>query len=133
MSYVDDVCYALVRVLDHAVVHKDVRLAGYAANLDFWVEEIRHCLDCLAGYERRHARLVEERREFAAKRRIELDPVLTTRTTTDAELRKLELRLTSAAQRFLKLCCEHGYIDHERQQEIEAYLGIRINYSRVLD
>ena len=133
MSYVDEVCYALVRVLDHAAVHKDVRLAGYAANLDFWVEEIRHCLDCLAGYERRHARLADARTQFAGQHRIELDPVLTTRTTTDDELRKLEARLTSAAQRFLKLCCEHGYVDHKRQREIEVYVGIRINYSRTLD
>lgn len=133
MAYVDDVSYALIRVLDHAGLHKGVRLAGYAANLDFWVEEIRHSFDCLSEYERRHVRLVDGCEEFARQNGIEVDSVITTRTTTDDELRRLESRLKSSAQRFLKLCCENQFVDHNRQQEIEAYLGLRINYSRKLD
>jgi len=53
-----------------------------------------------------------------------------TRTTTDEELQKLKSRVTIAAQRFFKVCCEYGFVDHNRQHEIEAYLGIRINFDR---
>ncbi|QDT47646.1 hypothetical protein Pan258_16820 [Symmachiella dynata] len=132
MSYVDDVSLSLAHVLDQAAFHKDARLAGYAANLDFWVEEIRHCLDVLAGYQQRFNRLVDARREFALERNVELDQAWITRTTTDDELQKLEQRVKSSAQNFLKVCCATSWIDHVKQCEIEAYLGIRINYSRKL-
>ena len=29
------------------------QLAGHVANLDFWVAEVRHCLDVIDGYDRR--------------------------------------------------------------------------------
>ncbi len=129
MSYVDDVCYSLVRVLEHACVQKAIRLAGIAGNLDFWVEEIRDCLDCIRGYEKRHRSLVTARERYAARHSVALEPAHVTRSTTDDELRKLERRLTSAAHRFFKLCCADGHLDELRKKEIEAYLGIRINYS----
>ena len=133
MSYVDDVCYSLIRVLDHASLHSDVRLAGYAPNLDFWVEEVRHCLDCLAGYDARQTKLIDARQRYAAEHNLDLEPALITPSTTDNELRKLEMRLKSSSQKFLKLCCKHQYIDFKRQKEIEQLLGIRINYKRNLD
>jgi len=133
MSYVDDVCIALAHVLDRASFHRDARLAGYAANLDFWVDEVRHCLDCIAGYERRFRRLVAARQEYASARGIELDLAMTRRTSTDDELRKLEQRVKSSAQSFLRVCCKTGYIDHKKKREIEDYLGFRINFSHAPD
>ena len=132
MSYIDDLSLSLAHVLDRAAFHKEARLAGYADNLDFWVEEIRHCLDCLAGYQQRFNRLVDARRDYASERNMELDPAWITRTTTDDELRKLEQRVKSSAQNFLKACCAANWIDHVKQREIEDYLGVRINYSRKL-
>lgn len=35
MSYVDDVCLPLIKLLDAASFHKGVQLAGYGTNLDF--------------------------------------------------------------------------------------------------
>jgi hypothetical protein len=130
LSYLDDVCLPLIKLLDAASFHKGVQLAGYAANLDFWVGETRHAMDVLAGYEIRFQRLKDARTQHAALRREQLDETAIRRTVTDAESTKLDSQLRSTAQRFLKLCCEAGYIDHNKQREIEQLLGIRINYSR---
>ena len=133
MTYLDDITLPLARVLETAAFHKGMHLAGYSGNLDFWVEEIRHCFDSLAGYERRFKRLVEARNAFASEHRIEVDPSWIAPTLADDEVRKLQDRLRSAAKSFLKRCCEAGDIDHGEKKRIEEYLGIKISFPEKLD
>ena len=125
MSYIDEICIALIQTLDRASFHKDERLAGYAANLDFWVGEIRHCLDCIEGYERRFARLVEARQEFATGGGRPLDQSLVKRTTTEDELRRLQKGVKQSATKFLRACARHT--DFAPECNVEAILGIRIH------
>ena len=124
MPYTEEICLALARVLEHASFHKDVRLAGYAANADFWAAEVRHALDCIAGYEQRFNALKEARTKHAAERRVELDPAWVTPTVTDKELRLLQQRVLSASTRFFRLCRQ--YLSRDKVIEIEQLLGIRI-------
>jgi hypothetical protein len=132
MSYLDDVCLPLIKVLDSASFHKGVQLAGYGANIDFWVGEMRHAIDVLSGYEARFKKLRDARIEYAAQHHEELDESTTSRTVSEGEIRRLDQQLCSACQRFLKLCCQAGYIDHRKQREIEQLLGMRINYSHAM-
>lgn len=129
MSYVEEVSFALIRALDQPSFHKGVRLAGFEANLDFWIEEIRHCLECIAGYEARFGRLKAARTNYAKERREELDPILVTSTITSAELVKLDKRVREASTRFLRLC----NIPFPRQREIEDILGIRVREDQQYD
>jgi hypothetical protein len=65
MSYVADICLALARVLEQASFHKGVRLAGYAANADYWASKVRHVLDCIAGYDARFRNVKDARVNYA--------------------------------------------------------------------
>lgn len=87
-------------------------------------------MDVLAGYNTRFQRLKRARTDYAAAQRRMLDEAAIERTVTDAELARLEAQLRATTQRFLKLCCQEQYVDHNKQREIEQLLGIPINYSR---
>ena len=131
MAYCEDISLALIRVLEHASFHKGVRLAGYAANIDYWAAELRHALDCIAGYDLRFRALVEARVACAKKLNVEIDPSWITPTITGAELRALEYRLLAAATHFFRLCRDH--IERAKIIELEQLLGIRIEDHRGMD
>jgi hypothetical protein len=129
MSYLDDITLALIRVLESAAFHKDpVRLTGYEATIDFWAGEIRHCLDCLAGYELRCARLREARLTWGREHGAEIDPALLASTVTDDDLHRLQGRMQAAATRFMRLCAPEG-----RKKEFEQFLGIQITKKQYSD
>ena len=131
MPYVQDICLALARVMENAVFHKDIRIAGYAANIEFWADEIRHAMDCLAGYDTRFRKLKEARVKEAAKHHVAVDPVWVTPTLTEGELERLQNRLRASATAFMRACCP--YVDPAIVRELEVLLGMRIQDRRALD
>ena len=52
-QYLTEISEALVRVMSHPYPSREHRLAGYAANIDFWADEVDHCLAALRGFEMR--------------------------------------------------------------------------------
>ena len=126
MTYVSEITLALVRVLEAAVYHNDrLRLAGYAANIDFWAAEIRHSLDCLEGYESRFERLKSAREAAAEASAAPLDPAYVTPTVSRDEIGRLRDRLLGASARFLRLCAPV-----DRAEELEMLVGVRIRDRR---
>ena len=129
MTYVEDVCLALIRVLDHAVFHHDpVTLAGFAAQIDFWADEIRQSMDCLAGYDRRFESLRAARLQEAEKLKTPADPVLINPTMSSQQLSRLQRRLQQSAVTFLRACRPH--IEAGKRAELEVLLGFRIQDRR---
>ncbi|HVX12677.1 MAG TPA: hypothetical protein VHC22_15965 [Pirellulales bacterium] len=60
-KYLETITEALIEVLNqaarssdhrHALI-RDHRILGYAANVDFWIGEIEHCLAALDGFAER--------------------------------------------------------------------------------
>jgi hypothetical protein len=51
--YLFDIADSLGRVLKHAGSLAPHRLAGYAANGEFWLGEVEHCFAVLDGYQKR--------------------------------------------------------------------------------
>ena len=49
-QYLSEISDSLVRVLDAAVRLTDYRLFGYAANAQFWANEVDHSLQVLRGF-----------------------------------------------------------------------------------
>lgn len=126
MAYVDDVCLAVIRVLESAAFHKDgVKLAGYRANHDYWLGEVRHALDCLEGYEARFARLQHARIEAAEETGESLNESHLKRNTSDEDIGRLRKRLLAAATRFFRLCTPAESVD-----DVETMLGIRVRDRR---
>jgi len=111
MSYAVDISLSLIRVLDAAVFFRDARLKGYAANANFWADEVRHALDVIAGHDQRVA---------AWKKAVPTDHG--DHQISAADLAELNKRLKIAATRFFRLC----HLERSRVLEIEQLLGIDI-------
>jgi hypothetical protein len=53
MAYSSDITKTLTVQITKFVTLNPHQLAGHVANLDFWMAEVRHCLDVIDGYDRR--------------------------------------------------------------------------------
>lgn len=68
-QYLNEICDPLCRVLDHCAQLDRRRLAGYVANIDFWVGELRHCLMAVDGYAQRRQKMIEGAKNLSQNRR----------------------------------------------------------------
>lgn len=112
MTYIDDISSAVVRVLTHACDGPPHRFAGYAANADFWVAEVRHCLDVIDGYEKRFRKL-----KAAVAGGWETPPP-THKSTIPSDRTAARRALRDAARRFLARCEKTQALSNE---ELIAY------------
>ncbi len=118
MTYIDEITSALVRVLTHACDGPADRFMGYAANAGFWVEEVRHCLDVIDGYDNRFRNL-----KSAAGGEWESPPPLK-RTATHGDRAAAKRAVREAARRFLARCgktkavADDELVEHCRRLDI---------------
>lgn len=117
MTYIDEISGSLLRVLTVACDGPPHRFAGYAANADFWVDEARHCLDVIGGYEKRFRAMksATDRYEPSGRhglrtRDIPFDPRIT-KSTKSNERNVAKTQVTDAARRFLRRCEKAGALD----------------------
>jgi hypothetical protein len=54
-KYLEAIAESLIDELNGAAGCSDHRIVGYAANVDFWVAEIGHCIAALDGFPQRQA------------------------------------------------------------------------------
>ncbi len=97
------------------------QLAGHVANLDFWLAEVRHCLQVIDGYAARFRLLkTAQAKHVAEHRTIEFDlddpccipgKAAPPSRVADSELKDARLALTEATRRFLVRCHTAGLID----------------------
>jgi len=126
MSYVIEQTESLVRVLERAAPLAAHRLAGYAANAEFWASEVCRCRELLDGYFDRYRRMKQGTEDYL--RQHPIDPrqsdsdTRTTRSTKDAEIREMRRRLDDAARRFFGRLHEAGLLSNERADELERLL-----------
>ena len=57
-SYTKQICDSLIAVLENCGQLDRLRLAGYAANVDFWLDEVQHRLQVIDGFAERRAQFV---------------------------------------------------------------------------
>lgn len=127
MTYVEYISKALVHALDRIAIRRGIRLAGYAANVDFWAREIRHCLDCIEEYPERFERMKAAKVAYAKNLGEVLDPAEMVPSTSDRRRLKMALRVRKSARRFLRACAQYGYINYQKQRQLEQYLDIPID------
>lgn len=114
-QYLTDISTALLRVFGTAnkMQLDDHRLAGYAANLDFWADETEHCLKALKGFGARQGKFDEALKSTIKRQRdlqLRLADPLKLRygeaTTSDqlmsyrSETEKLQESVTTAGKTF---------------------------------
>lgn len=66
MSYIENICQALIDTLGHTAGLHVHQLAGHVANLEFWMDEVRHALGAIDGYEERFSRMSSAQQGFLA-------------------------------------------------------------------
>ncbi len=142
MSYSTDVAGLLTNQLARFVTLNPYQLAGQAANLEFWVTEVRHALDVLGGYAKRfqrtksaELRYVKEHEtyafEFGKPDDFGFMPPRSSKVP-DRRLKDARVTLTDAARRFVIRCYKVGLIDEAALRKACDDLAIWIEES-VLD
>ena len=80
-KYLENIAEALIDVLNGAAQSRDHRIVGDAANVDFWIGEIQHCIDSIDGFATRQQRFdaavgraVQDIREAETRQSRPIDP-----------------------------------------------------------
>jgi len=111
------------------------QLAGQASNLDFWVDQARHALEVIDGYEPRFRRLKAAQDEYVAEHNtltfFPSDPEIKgaadpPRRVPHATLCNARVSVTDATYRFLVRCYNDGLIPESRLRDICGSLDIGV-------
>ena len=127
-TYIDRLCGALTDVLERAVAGSADRLAGYAANVDFWIDEAEHCLRVIDGYETRFDRFHEAQQTVVAargrmkwkERGWRSPPPETHATSTRDDLMRARRHVVGALSKFLDRCAKEKMIGQKKHQSAAA-------------
>lgn len=144
--YLQELCDALTRVLNHCAQLERRRLAGYTQNIDFWVSEIQHRIKLIDGYIERRQNMVagtkavyqdDINRSIGPQHHNPVPSIesLTTPNVTDtstnwdelrAETDKLRKQVLASTKRFALKCLETELIDQDQLFQIEDRLGVNL-------
>jgi hypothetical protein len=135
MSYMTDIGEILAKqVMKFVTLHRH-QLAGQAANLQFWCDEIEHCLNVIDGYKTRFMRMKAAEMKHVAEHQtaefyLDHDPccfpssVSPPRRIDYRELEETKRHLLDAMCRFLVRCRDESLIDEVIFQETAARFRI---------
>jgi hypothetical protein len=129
MSYVIDTASALADVLSHAAALSPHRVAGYAANAEFWLTEVQRCFQVLDGYEARFARMREATDAYVSlhpidPQRSDARDTHTTKNIKDHEIHAARRSVAQAACAFFSRCAELGLLSPKLFEPIDDLLEL---------
>jgi hypothetical protein len=137
MSYSSEIGRLLTARIEKFSTLNRHQLAGHAANLDFWLAEVRHCLEVIDGYRSRFERLKAAQTRYVSEHKtLEFDPrdpcciqrpAPPPKRVADRELKETRRSLCDATYRFLVRCCNEGLINEPELQQACDGLGISID------
>ncbi len=134
MAFSTDMAGLVAGQLSRFVTLNRHQLAGQAANLDFWLAQVRHVLAVIDGYGVRFLRMHAAQEQYVtAHGTTEFVPGVDSpierrasppRRVPDRELQKARRTLTEATSRFLERCRRDGLLSESRWAETLRSLGI---------
>jgi hypothetical protein len=120
MPYSTDIAKTLNDQLQKFTTLNRHQLAGQAANLDFWLGEVRHCFNVIDEYRRRFDKMKVAQREYVSHHHttaFDLDdpcctqgPPAQPKPIPHSELQHARQSLSDATYRLLLRCLKHGLI-----------------------
>ena len=110
MPYVADITEPLIAALTYSGGLRKHQLAGHAANLEFWIGEVKHTLDVIDGYDERFKRLRDGERALGPVVDIFRPSKQLRPSISDHELKALRRRVVEAAELFLRRCFSEDLI-----------------------
>ena len=135
MSFSENMAKVVADQLARFVTLNRHQLAGQVANLDFWVDQARHALEVIDGYEPRFQRLKAAQEGYVAEHNTLIfflsDPGIQgapdpPRRVPHANLRDARRSVTEATYRFLVRCHHDGLIPESRLRAICDSLEIGV-------
>jgi hypothetical protein len=120
MSYSTEIATILAKQLARLATLNRHQLVGQLANLDFWLDEVRHSLAVLDGYGPRFERMKSAQTQYASEHETTVffrdEPELTShapppKRVPTGEFQDARRSLCDATYRFLVRCYNEKFID----------------------
>ncbi len=143
MAYTTEVAGVLAETLERFATLNRHELAGHAANLDFWLGEVSHCLQLMEQYHKRFEAQKAAQMKYAAEHETTLydldDPDFglgdwcTDRSASapkripDSDLKESRRALRNAAYHLLLRCYKEDFIDEARLRQAADSVGTGID------
>jgi hypothetical protein len=131
MPYVEDITEPLISTLTYAGGLPARQLAGHAANVEFWVGEVKHAFDIIDGYGERFKKLQDGERIAAELLGPEFHPFHSRKLVrpgmSDHELKELRRRLTDSVFHVLSRCYTEGFVSETELEEYSERLDLDSN------
>jgi hypothetical protein len=128
MPYVEDITEPLIKTLTYTGGLPARQLAGHAANLGFWVGEIKHAFDVIDGYGERFKELKDGERIAAERLGPEFHPFHSRKLVrpgiSDHELKELRRRLIDSVSHVLSRCYKEGFVSEAKLEEYGERLDL---------
>lgn len=138
MAYSSDIANLLTEQLSKFATLNRHQLAGHVANLDFWLDEVAHCLAVIDGYRSRFERMKDAQQRYVADHDTvefhpetekwdyapERTPAAPPRPVPNQELGRARSGLCKATHQFLARCREDDFIDSVTLHAAYERLGI---------
>ena len=133
MAYVRDISDSLTRVFEHGTSLAPHRIAGYAANTEFWLAEVEHCFAVLDGYSKRFRAMRDATARYVSDHPI--DPARadsdtrTTQNLKDFEIKELRESVATAARAFFRRCAELALLPDDLLRRADQLLNLEYDDS----
>ena len=134
MSFSTDMAKLVADQLSRFVTLNPHQMAGQVANLDFWLDQVRHALAGIDGYGVRFVRMhgaqeryvnVHETREFDLEANFPTERIASPpRRIPDRELQKARRALIESVEKLLERCRHEGLISDKQCSAECRSLGI---------
>src|SRR5262249_14826626 len=135
MSFSTDLAGLVANQLSRFVTLNRHQLAGQVANLDFWLDQVRHAMAFIDGYGVRFIRMEGAQERYVVAHGttefvLEVDYPVERKASPphripDRELQKARRTLTEAVTRFLERCLRDDLISESQMTTALEALGIQ--------
>ncbi len=130
--YLIEIGESLAKVLENALSSQPEQLAGYFANVDFWIGEYRHLVSVSVGFEVRFKLMSQARHDYLATRggAHNLDDCGepyqgVVKTTSQQDRNAILVRCRTAVERLIERALRYRLIDIERHDDLLAQISRR--------
>lgn len=134
MPYIEEITEPLIHTLTHTGGLPVHQLAGHAANLEFWVGEVKHATDVIDGYQARFKNIQQGESDYAERQQMKGESINRgcrtappmKRGIKDHEIKDLRRRLADAMYRILTRCYKENLITEQQLDQSGETLGFDV-------
>jgi hypothetical protein len=136
MPYTTEIANALVATLRMFQSLNRHQFAGNAANVEFWIDEAKHCLDVVDGYRTRFDAIKKAQADYVAKHQTvttgygddgyrSIPPAKS--NLSEQERKQIRKDIVAAAYAFVIRAFKEGLIAEKHVRELVARIGASVD------